>query len=89
MKSWSRSHLADHEVVRTFTNAVVRDCATTAELLADLGELDARRLYVPAGYASMHAYCTGAHHMSEGTAFCAFTVCAICTSPAIALPAPK
>ena len=69
MKSWSRSHLADHEVVRTFTYTVVRDCATTAELLADLGELDARRLYVPAGYTSMHAYCTSAHHMSEGTAF--------------------
>ncbi len=69
LKSWSRSHLADHEVVRTFTAAVVRDCATTAELLADLGELDARRLYVPAGYASMHAYCTGAHHMSEDAAF--------------------
>ena len=69
MKSWSRSHLADHEVVRTFTATVARDCITTAELLASLAELDARRLYVPAGYASMHAYCTGAHHMSENAAF--------------------
>jgi hypothetical protein len=69
MKSWSRSHLADHGVVRTFAADVLRECTTTAELLADLGELDARKLYVPAGFPSMFAYCVGAHHMSEDTAF--------------------
>ncbi len=69
MKSWSRSHLADHEVVRTFTATVVREGGTTAEPLADPSELDERRLYVPAGYSSMYAYCTGTHHMPEDAAF--------------------
>jgi 5-methylcytosine-specific restriction endonuclease McrA len=69
MKSWSRSQLANHEVIRTATARIAHDHVTTAELLADPGELDARKLYLSEGYASMHAYCVGVHNMSEDVAY--------------------
>jgi 5-methylcytosine-specific restriction endonuclease McrA len=69
MKRWSRTQFADREVVRMFTARIVHDNVTTADLLADLGELDARRLYLAEGYASMHAYCIGVHNMSEDVAY--------------------
>ena len=34
-------------------------------LLADIAEFDARKLYRPAGYSSMFAYCVGSLHRSE------------------------
>ena len=41
----------------------------TAEHLADIAEVDERRLYVPAGYSSMHAYCVGELHLTEDAAY--------------------
>jgi hypothetical protein len=64
-----RTHLSDqtllHNVAERLlahapavpTRALGRVRGNEAELLADLAEIDARRLYVPAGYPSMHAYC--------------------------------
>ncbi len=46
-----------------------RDRATTAELLAVIGEVDARRLHRGRGYGSMYRYCLGVLHMSEDMAF--------------------
>src|SRR5437667_3118570 len=40
-----------------------------ATLLADLGEVDFRKLYVPASYSSMYLYCLYEHHMSEDMAY--------------------
>ena len=37
-------------------------------MLAFLAEFDERRLYLPAGYESMYAYCLGALHMSGDAA---------------------
>ena len=45
------------------------DCVTTAALLAHIAEVDARRLYVPAGYPSMHAYCVEELRLSEDAAY--------------------
>ncbi|MEK7317316.1 MAG: HNH endonuclease signature motif containing protein, partial [Candidatus Eisenbacteria bacterium] len=42
---------------------------TTATLLAHIAEVDARRLYVPAGYTSMHAYCVEELRLSEDAAY--------------------
>jgi 5-methylcytosine-specific restriction endonuclease McrA len=69
MKSYTRSHLTDHGLLSEFTTrlSLVRD--TTAELLADLAEMEERRLYVRAAYTSMHLYCVHEFHMSEETAF--------------------
>jgi len=38
-------------------------------MLADLGEFDARRLYLPKAYPSMHAYCVDVKHMTPGSAY--------------------
>jgi hypothetical protein len=38
-------------------------------LLAHIAEVDARKLYVPAGYSSMHAYCVNELHLSEDAAY--------------------
>src|SRR5262245_27149736 len=48
---------------------VSRDRASTAELLAYLSEVDGRRLFRPAGYPSMYAYCIGELHLSEQAAY--------------------
>ncbi len=68
MHRYSRTHLSDSALVRTLMARIATDRATTAELLADLGEVDERRLYAPAGYPSMFAFCTGELHLSEETA---------------------
>ncbi len=46
-----------------------RDRSTTAELLAVIGEVAARRLHRGLGYGSMYRYCLGVLHMSEDVAF--------------------
>ncbi|MEO5988934.1 MAG: hypothetical protein ABIU54_04830, partial [Candidatus Eisenbacteria bacterium] len=69
MMTCSLSHLADHVLLRDLKSLVVRDRATTAELLAHLAEVDERRLYLPAAYSSMYVYCVQELHMSEDAAF--------------------
>src|ERR1041385_2494312 len=43
MPSYSRSHLADHVLLRALTTAVTQDRATTAEMLALIAEVEHRR----------------------------------------------
>jgi hypothetical protein len=47
---------------------VARERCVTTELLAHLGEVEERRLHLPAGYPSLFAYCVGELHMSEDAA---------------------
>ncbi len=68
MKSFSLSHLADHVLLRDLTALVSQERTTTATLLAHLAEVDARKLYLPAAYPSMHAWCVGELHLSEDAA---------------------
>src|SRR6476620_11840928 len=69
MRAYSLSHLSDPELIRGLSTAVAQDHVTTATLLAYIAEVDDRRLYVPAGYPSMYAYCVGELHMSEDAAY--------------------
>jgi len=69
MKSYSLAHLTDGALMRDLRTLVIQDRATTAELLAHIAEVDERKLYRPAGYSSMHAYCIGELRMSEDVAF--------------------
>ena len=69
MKGYSFAHLANQSVLREYDAIEIRENADTATALALLGEIDARRLYVPAGYSSMYAYCLQARHMSEDRAY--------------------
>jgi 5-methylcytosine-specific restriction endonuclease McrA len=69
MKSYSLSHLADRTLLQALATLVTQDLATTAALLAHLGEVDERRLYRSAAYPSMYIYCVHELRMSEDTAF--------------------
>jgi hypothetical protein len=69
MTSYSRSHLTDQSLLRELVTHLSHDRSTTAMLLADLAEVDERRLYRPAAYDSMYEYCVRELHMSEETAF--------------------
>jgi len=69
MRGYCLAHLSDASLLHALAALVARDRATTASLLAHLAEVDERRLYLPAGYPSMHAYCVGELHLSEDSAF--------------------
>ena len=68
MRPHSLSHLSDPVLLRDLATLIARDRTTTAALLAHLAEVDARKLYLPAAYPSMYAYCVGELHMSEDAA---------------------
>jgi 5-methylcytosine-specific restriction endonuclease McrA len=68
MNPYDLSHVPDEPLLRNFEVIAIRDCRTTALLLAHIGEVEARKLYAPAGYHSMFAYCVGKLHMSEDIA---------------------
>ena len=65
----TRSHLSDVALLELLATQVHADHVNTAELLATIAEVDSRRLYLPAGYPSMFAYCVGEWHMSEDMAY--------------------
>ena len=69
MRTYSLSHLSDPTLLRDLVALVARDRATTAELLAHVAEVDARRLYVPVAYPSMFAYCVQELRLSEDAAY--------------------
>ncbi|MBI5709661.1 MAG: hypothetical protein HZC42_05045 [Candidatus Eisenbacteria bacterium] len=68
MSRYSLSHLPDPVLLRDLATLVTRDRATTAALLAHLAEVDARRLYAPAGHPSMFSYCVHELRLSEEAA---------------------
>src|SRR5688572_24565064 len=69
MRDYSLSHLSDAVLLRDLSALAVQERVTTAELLAHIAEVDARRLYAPAGFSSMHAYCVGELRLSEDAAY--------------------
>src|SRR5438045_4039552 len=69
MNPYDLSHVPDAPLVRSIEAIATKDCRTTADLLAHLGEVEARKLHLAAGYASMFAYCVGKLHMSEDIAY--------------------
>ena len=69
VKAYSLSHLSDQTLLNQLTSLVSRDRATTAELVAHIAEVDARRLYLPAACSSMFVYCVRVLGLSEEAAF--------------------
>ena len=69
MTTYSRVHLKNDVLLRNLASHLSQDCTNTATVLADLGEVDFRKLYVPASYPSMFMYCVHEHHMSEDVAY--------------------
>src|SRR5881396_2841104 len=68
MQRYSLSHLSDQALGRDLATLVARERAATADVLAHIAEFDARKLYLPAAYPSMTAYCIGELHLSEDAA---------------------
>ncbi len=66
MLAYTLTNLSDAALIRDLKALLQSDRATTAALLAHIAEVDARRLYAPAGYSSMFAYCVGELRLSEG-----------------------
>ena len=61
--------LADDELLTEVQRLVSAERRATAALLRALMELDARRLYLREGCASLFTYCTTVLHLSEGAAY--------------------
>ncbi len=65
----SLSHLTHQVVLQGLVTLVARGCTHTAELIAYIGEVDARKLFLPAGHPSMFSYCVNVLHFSEQAAY--------------------
>ncbi len=68
LKSRRASKLPAAALLTEFAEALAHDRGTTVDLLIQMGEIEARKLYVSKACASMYAYCTEHLHMCEGTA---------------------
>jgi hypothetical protein len=65
----SLAGLPSHQLLARVRELVNRGNALEAELLAHLGEVDARRLYLDEGCSSMFTYCMRVLHFAEGVAY--------------------
>jgi hypothetical protein len=63
------SHLSDDDLVANVTSLAGREREATVDLIAHLAELDARRLYLGAGFSSLFTYCTEILQLSEAEAY--------------------
>jgi 5-methylcytosine-specific restriction endonuclease McrA len=66
---YSLTHVPDPALLHELRSLLARERVTTAELLAHLAEVDARKLYAAAGYPSMFAYCVEELRLSEDVAY--------------------
>ena len=57
------------ELLAELKRLLAADCQRTAELLAHLAEVDARKLYLEHASSSMFSYCVDRLHMAEPTAY--------------------
>ena len=65
MDTKSPARLTDAQLLETVHSLAARERTATAELIATLAEVDARRLYLGLGYSSMFAFCTASLRLSE------------------------
>jgi hypothetical protein len=65
---WLES-MSDREVVARLEELLREERRLTASVLAHLGEVEARRLYLPAACSSMHVYCVRVLGMSDDKAY--------------------
>ena len=61
--------LSNEELSAAVARLVALERESTADLIAALAEFDARRAYLPEGFPSLFAYCTGHLHLSEHAAY--------------------
>src|SRR3954463_14689785 len=59
----------DDDLLACTRELVRKSCATEAELLLHLGEIDERKLYAERAFPSMHVFCMKELGFSEGAAY--------------------
>src|SRR5437773_6363523 len=69
MQSYTFGHLSNDVAWNCYIAAEAREITDTATTLALLAEVDERKLYLPAGYASMADYCVRQRGMTEDMAW--------------------
>jgi 5-methylcytosine-specific restriction endonuclease McrA len=69
MRTYTRAHLGDGALIGQAKSHFTQERDTSAELLADLAEIDARRLFADAGFPSMSEFCVHELGLSEHSAF--------------------
>ena len=60
---------SDRELLTGVKVLVAEEREATAQLIAHLGEIDARRLFLAEGCSSLFKYCTEILHLSESAAY--------------------
>src|SRR5262245_15330261 len=68
MSAYMHDDSSDAVVSRGLDEAASRHPSSTAELLGYLASFETRGLYSPAGYSTMHSYCTEKLHFSDDAA---------------------
>src|SRR5262249_13014953 len=69
MKITDASHLTDAELARELGRLAGHERQATLALIIHLAEFDARRLYEPAGFHSLFAYCRKVLQLSDDAIF--------------------
>ena len=69
MSRYVLSNRTHQVVLQGLATLVARGCTHTADLVAHIGEVDSRRLFVPAAHPSMFSYCVNVLHFSEQAAY--------------------
>ena len=69
MTCYRLDHLDDSTLLSGLTRLAREDCQLTAQLLAHIGEVDRRRLYLEAACSSMFVYCQKTLGMDDGVAY--------------------
>jgi hypothetical protein len=65
----SFDHLSDQDLLREVAHLAARERHATAQLIASLAAVDARRLYLTEGFSSLFEYCTDSLRLSEHAAY--------------------
>jgi 5-methylcytosine-specific restriction endonuclease McrA len=87
MQPETRLHtVPDDELLRRLGELVSQSRRVEADLVAHIGEVDARGLYARQAFPSMFAYCTEALHLSEAEAYRRITVARASRKHALLLP---
>jgi hypothetical protein len=61
--------LSDSQLLAELNRLAKSECVAIAHLVAAIGEMDERRLYLGQGCSSMFSYCTQILHLAEHAAF--------------------
>ena len=69
MQRYSRSHTSNDALHHSAVAHAAQERSSTADLLADLAEIDVRRFFLAMGYPSLFAYCVAELKLSADAAY--------------------